>query len=59
MKVHTISGHLFMTIYYLWNPSPDFYDMVIEEFPKLSLRLGIDYLGISNTANLPIVMNTH
>ncbi len=59
MKVHAPSGLLFMTIYYWWNPKPDLCHMVIEHFAKLLLNSGIGYQGISDKANLSIVLNAH
>ncbi len=52
------SGHLLMTIYYWWNPKPDLCHTVIEHFAKLPLSSGIDYQGISDTANLILICNS-
>ncbi len=59
MKVHATSGHLLMTIYYWWKPKPDLCHKVIEHFAKLFPSSGIVYQGISDTANLSIVLNAH
>ncbi len=48
-----------MTIYYCWNPIPDLCHMVIEHLAKLSLSSGIDYQGISDTANISIAHSKH
>ncbi len=38
-NVHTTSGHLLVTIYYLRNPKPDLFHTVIRAFCKAAPRL--------------------
>ncbi len=42
-----------------WNPKPDLCHTVIEHFAKLPISSGIHYQGISDTANVSIVLNAH
>ncbi len=54
MKVHAASGDLLMTIYYWWNQKPE-----LCHFPKLLISFGMGCIGMSDIANLSIVLNVH